>query len=291
MRALLSPSFFPEARRSRLGVLCEHGLERRHRLQVTDESHSDFLSWFDSLDQATRLEWDGALKYGNRDDHVHTSAFEIEIVSGTTSNWDLPCPKLSLKDGLDLLDEKFQIVLEGDAEDREFFERMSTSRQYDEICSFKEERRCLEFVPAGGIDSMIKRVKSDAQTPGARFRRWYLFDSDGLRHQETSDKSGQLHDDCEKHKIPCHQLERRMIENYIPLKSLRDWVNKLPPRKRQERAALFKAFKGLGTFENSTRRSPSCSKMGFAGRIFKMTAVGMKSIRRSKSFWLSSGDL
>lgn len=265
MRVLLSPSLFPDARRSSLGVLCEHGLELRHRLQVTDSDHPDFQNWLNSVDEMTRFEWQEALDYGDRDNGLEPSSVEIKIVGGSTSDWAPPCPELSMEDGLALLDEKFKIVLEGDAEDRKFLECMSTPEQYTMLRDFETKRRCLEFVLGGGIDSMIKRAQGDARMPGAPFRRWYLFDSDGLRPGEASDKSDKLYQSCKDANLPCHRLKRRMIENYIPLNSFRTWVYQLPPRKQKERKRLFEAFKNLGNFKNTSisRRFHFNIKTGF----------------------------
>ncbi len=262
MRALLSPQLFPEARRSRLGVLCEHGLEGRHRLQVTDEAHSDFREWMGSLDDKSRSEWHTALDSGARTDGMEPSAYEIEIVQGNHSSWDLPRPKLTLQDALVLLDEKFTIILEGDAEDRDFLERMSTPEQDRTLRKF-EECRGLQIVLGGGLSSMLKKAKRDAAEPGARLRRWYLFDSDGLRPGEESTQSKLLREQCEaaghrqvrkpgRAKLPHLQLRRRMIENYLPYNALREWVHELPPRTRQGRKRLFDAFRNLGAFEGST---------------------------------------
>ncbi len=186
MRVHISPQIFPDARPARIGELCGHGLEGRHRLQITNDTDPDFKEWMDSLKESERLDWIDALKRGNRDDKVEVSAYEIEIVNGNHSTWDHPCPKLTLADALDLLREKFKIVLEGDAEDCDFVRCMSTPEQFQTLEDFETIRKCFRFSFAGGLGSMIKRARRDAETPGARYRRWYVFDSDGLRPNEES---------------------------------------------------------------------------------------------------------
>lgn len=242
MRVIIDARVFPNSTPRRLSVLCDHGIARRHRLQVEDRDSPEFAGWLDSLEDWQRVDWWTALDLGSRDDGFEPSRIEIRIVADHASVWSAECPSLTLEDALGLLGEKFQVVLEGDAEDRAFLLSMSSAEQKRFFLDCEQGRRCLEFVPGGGVESMIKKAELDNDRPGFAYgRRWYLFDSDALRPNEPSQQSEKLRRACGSD-IPHLQLRRRAIENYIPKEALRNWAYSLPPRTRGTRAARFVAL-------------------------------------------------
>ncbi len=241
MRVVIDASVLSESAPRRLTVLCDHGIERRHRLQVIDREAPEFLGWLESLAEWQRQDWLTALDLGARDDGLEPSRIEIRIVREEGAIWSDACPRLALEDALVLLAEKFQIVLEDDTGDRDFLFCMSNKQQRDFILEY-ERSMCLEIIPGGGFGGMIKKARIDRDRRESTYgRRWYLFDSDALRPMEPSGDSEKLKQECGKH-IPHHRLRRRAIENYLPLETLRRWAYSKPPRTRGDRAARYRAL-------------------------------------------------
>jgi len=240
MRVVIDATVFPESHPRKLSVLCDHGIERRHRLQVDDPDSPHFVAWLDGLAEWQRVDWQTALELGSRDDGLEPSLVEIRIVVAESSSWGEEHPALTLEDALHLLGEKFQIVLEGDAEDRDFLLAMSNEQQQRFLLD-REAQKALDVVLGGGVDSMIKRARRDCEQRDSTYgRRWYLFDSDALRPREPSSKSKELRNACGTH-IPYLQLSRRAIENYLPLDTLRNWAYS-KRRAQRHRIAKFEAF-------------------------------------------------
>lgn len=60
-----------------------------------------------------------------------------------------------------------------------------------------------------------------------------VFDHDGFTPSEPAKPSRDLRDLCDAEKVHHHPLERRSIENYIPVKALRRRVDRLPQERRE----------------------------------------------------------
>ena len=60
-----------------------------------------------------------------------------------------------------------------------------------------------------------------------------MFDHDGFTPSEPAKPSRDLRDLCDAEKVHHHPLERRSIENYIPVKALRRRVDRLPQERRE----------------------------------------------------------
>ena len=260
MRVWIHPKVFETERQAKLGVLCEHGLEARHCLMITDSEHQAYKAWREQQSGLILREWDKALKNSSKRHRLGASTWEIEIVEGESSDWKPYPPKLSLTDAVDLLNKKFQIVLEGDAEDEDFLRQMATENQRNELTRWEKELKGMEFYPAGGISSATKKAREESATskengervsPGLRFRRWYLFDSDALEPGKESSQSQKLREICEgpdklNPSLPFHQLKRRMIENYLPKAALDRWTRTVKGPERSKREQKFEAFLELG---------------------------------------------
>jgi hypothetical protein len=90
------------------------------------------------------------------------------------------------------------------------------------------KRRWLEPEHGGGLTNMRRIIEEDvAHDTIRRLRLWALFDSDAVSPGKPSDASRLTKEACTALGLPFHQLERRMIENYIPQRAMRDWATKV----------------------------------------------------------------
>jgi hypothetical protein len=81
----------------------------------------------------------------------------------------------------------------------------------------------LKFEGGGGIGEILKYAEEILGQPDKYLRNFLLFDSDALKPNEPSKQSQEVVAVCHLI-IPCHQLKRRAIENYLPYETLSIWM-------------------------------------------------------------------
>ncbi len=141
--------------------------------------------------------------------------------------------------------------------DRAFLLSMAEPEQRELFADYEREG-FLKFEHGGGLDKMLGKIdKENDETSLGRL--WVLFDSDRLRPDEPSHTARKLDKRCGD-KIPHHMLERRSMENYLPLSALAAWAVQPAPRNRRRRLAAFEAFKSM----NDDQRHCFNMKKGFA---------------------------
>lgn len=239
MRVVLETDILSKASYSELGTVFYHAFTGQHRILVEDQDAPAFLAWLDGLEKEQRQEWQMALDDGLRLDGQDPAYYGIRIAHLEMSSWNLPVPRLTLADAIQLLKVPFCVLLEDDQADRAFLLSMIEPEQKEYLLKL-EDRGHVHFAHGGGLGKMTATVKRARKARIAPFGRlWVLFDSDGLRPKLSSNSAKKLADVCdgkatEGHggQIPYHMLARRSIENYIPLTSLKSWIDRLPPRRR-----------------------------------------------------------
>jgi hypothetical protein len=96
MRVVIDTVVFLESDPRKISVLCEHGIERRHRLQVQNRDSPELEAWLEGLSDWQSEDWLTALDLGSRDEGLEPSRIEIRIVGGAVSAWNDGCPALTL---------------------------------------------------------------------------------------------------------------------------------------------------------------------------------------------------
>ncbi len=244
MRVILEMDILSKARPTELGAVFHHGLTGRHLIVAEDRTSSAFVSWLDSLSLRQREECKEILNQGDASNGPGASHYEVRIADIESSDWNRIVPRLSLRDAIQLLGEPFRILLEDDENDRAFLLSMAEREQQEYIQEMEGDGH-VRFQHGGGLSKMKSVVERDRQRNTISFGRlWLLFDSDGLRPNSKSRDAKRLEKACGE-KIPKHCLSRRSIENYLPLTSLKDWVDRLPPRRRGGPRAKYGAFRTL----------------------------------------------
>lgn len=150
-----------------------------------------------------------------------SNALKIKVSSaGSSAVTSDPPWHLSAEAIRELVNRPLRLVLENDLSDRLFVE--STVTYFSQWCSTGWISPAM-----GGGSAMEKDIASTGSDIVAKWRTFYLFDSDRLHpnelHEDWTPPNG---DGCQGHKfeLACtclpnarwHRLERRSIENYLP---------------------------------------------------------------------------
>jgi hypothetical protein len=169
-----------------------------------------------------------ALEIGTRMSASHSPKYDI-LLQNTNDDWSQRPLRLTVRTAKRLLELPLQIMLEHGVNDGHFLRSMIPREFMDEFQEVEKSHR-LQFVTGGGLASAKTMVESKENDPFARFRTFCLFDSDCREPNNPSSGSERLREACELLGIPHHQLRRRCIENYLPMRALKQWAYlNLPP--------------------------------------------------------------
>lgn len=229
----------------------------RHRVIISDDQDARFRTWLGGLSHQERDEWELVLSDAYSLESREPAERTVLVLPIPQSQWDTTPPRLSLNDAATFVQRPFLALLEDGTSDRSFLRAVATSAErsfFDRM----ETVGGLLFESAGGISSLTRRVNNlDAPT---KHRIWALFDSDALQPNAPSGQSEQAVQACIAASIPHHRLQRRSIENYLPLGPLQMWAN-ASGSTRQDRLRKVRA---LGRLSDQQRAHWSM-KGGIAG--------------------------
>jgi hypothetical protein len=220
-----------------LAAIAHFGLEGRHRIFLSEPDALEFDRFFDGRPVEDREEWDLILDQSYVLEAREPSAFEISISNVVPTNLEAYPPTATLADGVDVLSRPQKVLLENNVRDRSFLLALANEAQRNFLRQ-KEKFRHLEFEHGGGLSSMQEHVEN-SKHPSTPLLLSTIFDSDSLRPNEPSDQSQSLAAICRRRRVEHHLLQRRAIENYLPLEALRSWAYGSRDRKRRE---TFQAF-------------------------------------------------
>lgn len=120
------------------------------------------------------------------------------------------------------------------------------------------DKRWLQFEHAGGDTGIPTTLQEALKEPGGRLRRFVVHDSDGRAPNETSASADKVRALCAEHNFPSHTLQRRAIENYLPVPILQQWAaTGLNPAKLDEKPqseAIQKRIACVAALERLTRK-------------------------------------
>jgi hypothetical protein len=126
----------------------------------------------------------------------------------------------SLSDAITYVDEKFEIILENDKYDGYFIDclRNNFKKKSKRITHFKENN-WLQYQNGNGATGIINTLEQKINHLGDRkiLKCIVIVDSDLEFPSKDNPKRKNLVEFCKNNKIPIHVLEKREIENYLPL--------------------------------------------------------------------------
>jgi len=176
-------------------------------------------------------------------------AARIVIDDVPESRFDRVIPVLSMSDALEVLHAPLKLLVENGRHDGAFLLRIVPPLWKDELGN-AIRRRWIEIDNGGGIGELTARVREAARNPRTWMRLWVMFDSDARQPSLPSDQSKSAADACTQQAIPWplpfHQLDRRTIENYLPIKCLFAWAELatgLAKTKLRRAAAAFQRLR------------------------------------------------
>ncbi len=102
------------------------------------------------------------------------------------------------------------------------------------------EQGWVKLGHGGGLPEMKTQIKGISR--GEALRTYALFDSDARRPGEASVQSEDLRRTCGRCGVSHHQLKRRSIENYLPVKALLAWAFSGPKHSREARRKTAESF-------------------------------------------------
>lgn len=207
------------------------------------------------------------------------------VVHGGRSSWeatDGKGPRLSLSDALAMVRAPLRVLVENRRNDGRFIARLSVVMNAAQREFFDDAlvRGWVEFEQGGGLEEIVK-VLEDLQSSSdpvlapidlLEVRRWRLMvvvDHDALRtttHGKDSNAATPLDVDRPSessslalqrgdevlHRCSgssaAHQLQRRALENYLPMKALQAWIDTAQNgSEKNQRRQLVDAFRALDT--------------------------------------------
>lgn len=240
MKLVLTDSLFQGGDDLSVLSLLQRSLAKRCYIQVRSPQSHTYLRWREALSQTRRRAWDNQLEWTDRDSAVYRLA-TVEVVEGIVSDWAASPPKLNPSDALNLVDTPFKILLENGRYDRAFFLAMTPS-VHRPFLQWLEDSDQLVFLGAGGLGELRMLVQEQiARKDHRRLTHWAMFDSDAGAPGVLSVDATATQDSCRAASVPCHVLERRALENYVPKAALYDWTTS-ERRQTPRRRALIDAF-------------------------------------------------
>ncbi|WP_437573407.1 hypothetical protein [Sorangium sp. So ce887] len=273
MIVIVEEAVFASGRTSSLELLAlfHACLDDRHAL-LTDPPFAKGISptiddWLASLPEALKDEAAFVLDEGASAASQRTSA-AVRIRVGDVASSDLrsATPTVMLADALRLLHAPLRLLVENRRNDGAFLRKLAPPtwrRKFVEAL----ERRWIELDNGGGLGELTATVNAAAREPREHMRLWVMFDSDARQPGQPSADARAALVACQAIKqpwpVPAHCLERRAIENYLPVQALFVWAELAsgPEKTRLRRCA--EAFKQL----NPSQRAHYNMKRGLWGEL------------------------
>lgn len=221
----------------------------------------------------------------------------VRVEPRQRSRWDGPVPVLTLSDALRLVTRHLGLLVEDRISDFAFL-RAAAPPQWRDALDQARAEGSVEPEHGGGLSRMKARILDavTAPDPVERARLWVMCDGDRRAPDEPNADSEALVEACRSTEspwpIPCQQLRRRSIENYLPLPWLRRWpyVSKSRPKQREQRDARERAVKVIERRLDASQRAHYNFKKGLLGDILTDKKAKKESHRRAGTV-IDDGDL
>jgi len=241
MKVIIDAGLFEDPSINQLELLevFSMGFSGRHLVQIAPISDARFDTWLGKQDPIVADECRLAIESGIRVDALAPAVNVIWVTrsnSGNFCSWN----HVKLSQAVNFLRMPFRILVEDNKSDRNFILSVATGG-HRKVLLEREQNHWISFEHGGG-SGLAERAEKYALQTLESLRTWVLFDSDALAPGFPSRQAKKIATVCGE-KIRFHQLQRRTIENYLPLLALEHWskyvptsVSKLMKRKKKVRA-------------------------------------------------------
>lgn len=146
------------------------------------------------------------------------------------------------KDAYSFLSKPLSILVEDSKSDGLFVKMLA--KAYSTKLTKAIGLRFLKIEHGGG-SSMKRRVEQIIEDSHGRHRLFVLSDSDRQFPDDNVDEKHSLINVCLRNKVPNHLLKKREMENYIPEKCIRLWLDKNRNTKYEIRRNCLNAYEKL----------------------------------------------
>lgn len=273
MIVIVEEAVFSSSRTSLLELLAvfQACFDGRHDL-ITDPPFEKGASpaidaWLASLpeplkDEATFVLDEGASAASQRT----AAAVRLRVSERESSDLRSGTPTATLTDALQVLQTPLRLLVENRRNDGAFLRTLAPPTWRERFVEALK-RRWIELDNGGGLGELTAMVKAAARCPMDHMRLWVMFDSDAREPGKPSGDARAALAACREitqpWPVPTHCLERRAIENYLPIQALFAWaeVASGPEKTRLRRCA--EAFKEL----NQPQRAHYNMKRGLWGEL------------------------
>jgi hypothetical protein len=157
------------------------------------------------------------------------------------ADWNANPRRLPLHQAIPILRRPLGLLVENKRNDGAFL-RAVTPKPWRDHLLRALARGSVEIIHGGGADM---RPLLDASAQEQCLRLWALFDSDAREPGRPSTASEALRKACLQKGVAHHQLRRRAIENYLPVKALEAWIDTGPRDRREDRRRRVAAFAAM----------------------------------------------
>jgi hypothetical protein len=260
MRVIFEPEIFVSSRVRSVDIvtLFRLGLEKRHLIQSKPIDAVQMINWLNKQSMDIREECQLALDSGvnlDRNEYEKFSPLTIQVADIDSPLWYEKQPQLPINEALRFLQQPFTIFLENRRNDQAFLKTVATGWRKQRLLQLLE-KDWIQFGTGGGIGEVKKWAEEIEDVPEKCLRGFALFDSDALKPNEPSKESASTVNACVKATVCYHRLERRAIENYLPIQFLEQWMGEQVDKERK-----VMAFKKL----TPEQRHHFNMKKGFKG--------------------------
>ncbi len=237
MKVRIEPDVYDSGNDWYLFPIFLHFLQDRHAWDCLDDSADAIFEteWFQQLKPSLKQDIQTLFKKQVYPEPVSSLPHSIKIAIDKSGNAPL---KFTPSEAKRCLDEPLYVIVENAKSDRAFLEAM--------IFAFKRENviRALQadwwkLSHAGGFGEIQERVE-EIRWGNKKFTRVFvLADSDKEHPQHETDTMKKIEKYCLEQKVPFHILNKRKIENYLPV----DILGLVPKSRRR----TFNAFLHLSS--------------------------------------------
>ncbi|WP_136806826.1 hypothetical protein [Desulfosediminicola flagellatus] len=237
----LEKELFKDSNRDDLLLILHLGIKNQTFIQFDDDDE-DVKNWQENnnpegWDEVFRCWISDATKFQQMNKAiVREELLESDWLSGEF-------PIITLTDAYYLIIKSFELWLENERNDGSFIRCVIDDDVRDRFDQLRSRGR-LKLNGLGGIGEMKAVLRLEPKEFGFRNKIFVICDSDAANPSIRDENAEEIVAICNDNKIWHHCLERRAIENYVPINYLADKMNPLQ-RTNSDLGKKYDAFLSL----------------------------------------------
>ncbi|GMM87312.1 hypothetical protein [Vibrio fortis] len=213
MLLILDSSLFVDKNKKELRTLVDSCVIKRQAFLDFDFHYVE--SWI--MEQETCEEWISAYEEYCSVAASYRLTNRVKVLEGVEKDdWELDIPQITLFTALHLVGKRMEIWLENRRNDGAFIKAVLTESTVRDL-EVKRSIAQFDYVSFGGISELKMNLRDGMNDLGHRNKRFVICDSDAPKKNAPHREAIEVSSLCVDNKIPHHCLERRSIENYLPI--------------------------------------------------------------------------